>query len=169
MMMLTLPDFKERVMISNEIVKFSQVDPYGHLNASRYLEFMTNHRVEALVTQLECHTMDILKETGMGFVVTDARLKFRDAAICGEVLEVASWVVHHDSRSFNVKFVIASAESRRIKATGDFTFFSINVQTGKPGTIPAGLPSRSSENLLLKRPLAPDYVRTLKVPPGVDL
>lgn len=159
-MLLLLPEFKHRVLISHEKVKFSQVDPYGHLNANRYLEFMSNHRVDAAETNLECYTLDILKETGIGFAVTEAKLKFKSASYCSDTLEIASWLVEHNQKTFTVSFMISDLKSKVVKATADFNFIAIDVKSGRPGHMPEGLPSRSHENLLLKRPSLDEYLST---------
>ena len=70
-----IKDLQSRVLTSRERVKFSQVDPYGHLNAARYLEFMTNHRVEAAEQQLGCYTLDIVRDLKIAFVIADAHIK----------------------------------------------------------------------------------------------
>ena len=48
--MIDLPfaDYRRRVLVSRERVKFAHADPYGHLASGAYVDMVMSHRVEAL-------------------------------------------------------------------------------------------------------------------------
>lgn len=154
-------DFLNKVLISNERVHFSHVDPYGHLNTSKYVEFFLNHRIHAAEEQLHCFTMDIVKELSIGFVVQDINVRFVSPSFQGEVLEIASWVNSTSEYGFTLNMIIASEAKRKTKAIAKVQFVSVDMKTGRPTKLPDALPSRSSEALILTRPDSVSYKSTI--------
>jgi acyl-CoA thioester hydrolase len=167
--MIPVEDLKSCVLVSREKVKLSQVDPYGHLNAARYLEFMVNHRVEAAEDQLSCLTLDLLRELKIAFVVSDARVQYLRPSHCGEELEIASWINAVSEHGFALTILITGSQSRHAKSVGSIEFRSICAASGKPSVMPASLPSRATEDLVSRCPTVDAYKKTVKVPHGVLL
>jgi len=158
---ISFPDFLNRVLISNERVHFSHVDPYGHLNTSKYIEFFLNHRIHAAEEQLKCFTMDIAKELSIGFVVQDINVRFVSPSFQGEVLEIASWVSSISEYGFNLNLIMASESKRKTKAVAKVQFVSVDMKNGRPIKLPDALPSRSLESLILTRPDSSSYKTTV--------
>ena len=154
-------DFFNKVLISSERVHFSHVDPYGHLNTSRYIEFFLNHRIHAAEEQIKCYTMDIVKELSLGFVVRDLNVRFVSPSFQGEVLEIASWVRLVTEQSFELSLVAASLAKRHAKAVARIEFVSVDMKTGRPTKIPNSLPSRSSDNPISRLPSSSTYLATI--------
>ena len=159
---ISLEDFKNRVLTSQERVHFTFVDPYGHLNANRYLEFILNHRIAAAEEQLQCVTMDIAKEMKIGFVVSDVTLKYLSPAFLGEELEIASWVTEVLAQGFKISAVISSAKTKKVKLSACLEFKSVGAADGRLTEMPTALPTRSEERLIESRPLASEYVSTIR-------
>lgn len=168
-LMIPVEALKSCVLVSREKVKFSQVDPYGHLNAARYLEFMVNHRIEAAEDQLACMTMDLLRDLKIAFVVSDARVQYLRPSLCGEELEIASWLEAVSDHGFSLTVLISSSQSRHAKSVGKIEFRSVCATNGKPSVMPASLPSRATEDVVSRCPTVESYKTTVKVPAGVLL
>lgn len=158
---ISFPTFLNKVLTSNERVQFSHVDPYGHLNSSKYVEFFLNHRIHAAEEQLKCFTMDIVKELSIGFVVQDINIRFLSPSFQGEVLEIASWVSSISEFGFTLNMIMASETKRKAKAIAKVKFVSIEMKTGRPIKLPEALPSRSTESLIITRPDSNTYISTL--------
>lgn len=158
---ISFSDFLNKVLISNERVHFSHVDPYGHLNTSKYIEFFLNHRIHAAEEQLKCSTMDIVKDLSTGFVVQDINVRFLNPSFQGEVLEIASWVSSINEYSFTLNIIMASEAKRKAKALAKVQFVSVDMKTGRPTKLPEALPSRSTESLIHTRPDSNTYKSTI--------
>lgn len=158
---ISFPDFLNKVLISNERVQFSHVDPYGHLNTSKYVEFFLNHRIHAAEEQLQCYTMDIVKELSVGFVVQDINVRFVSPSFQGEVLEIASWVSSIGEYGFTLNMIMASEAKRKAKAIAKVQFVAVDMKTGRPTELPETLPSRSADSPILTRPDANTYKHTI--------
>jgi YbgC/YbaW family acyl-CoA thioester hydrolase len=160
--MISLEDLKSSVLISKEKVKFSYIDPYGHMNSARYLELMANHRVEAAEEQLGCYTHDLLHKCNLAFVIAEVKVQYLRSSICGEELEIASWIEAISEKGFSLKVLIISAKSRKIKSIGDIEFRSVRAADGKPAIMPTSLPSRGTTEILTSCPTVGSYKRTLE-------
>ncbi|MES2855773.1 MAG: thioesterase family protein [Bdellovibrionota bacterium] len=165
MTQLPLTDFVGRVVTSSERVQFSQVDPYGHLNASRYSEFFVNHRITAVEDQLQVSTVDLAKNLNVGFFV--ARLDIRYLAPCflGEICEIASWVQTLSDGGFDLHITLIGLKNRKVRASGVMEIKTVDASTGKPVRCPAALPSRATTNVLAERPTSTEYLATLQTSP----
>lgn len=67
-------------------VRFSEIDPYGHVNHAVYLTYFEQARCEALIA---CGLpIDVMAERGYQLVVTHIDIQYRRAAGPGERLTV---------------------------------------------------------------------------------
>lgn len=67
-------------------VRFTELDPYGHVNHAQYISYFEHGRTEALeAVGLGLHEM---AEHGVQVVVMELTAKYKAAAVAGDVLEV---------------------------------------------------------------------------------
>ena len=67
-------------------VRFSELDPYGHVNHAVYVMYFEVARTEALAF---CGVpLDRMAEEGFQFVVTEVKLRYKRAAVVSEELTV---------------------------------------------------------------------------------
>jgi YbgC/YbaW family acyl-CoA thioester hydrolase len=154
---ISIQDFIGRVFTSDERVQFSQVDPYGHLNSSRYCEFVVNHRIVALADQLKFDTLDIMKLQGVAFVVSRLDIRYLLPSFLGEKLEIASWIDSIHKSGFEVRVLICG-EDKKIRAATVMEVRTVDAKTGKPVRCPETLPTRGEASLLTERPTSESYL-----------
>lgn len=155
-------DLLNLVLVTNERVQFSHIDPYGHLNAAKYLEFFLNHRIHAAEELLQCHTMDIVKQLGVGFVVQDLAIKYLSPTFQSEVLEIGSWVEGKSPNGFTLILVASGSRKRRAKAIAKIQFVSVDVKTGKVTELPNSLPIRTDDYKTGNFKKPEEYVGTIE-------
>jgi acyl-CoA thioesterase FadM len=166
MVELPMTDFIGRVLVTRERVKFHQADPYGHLNAGQYVSMLMGHRVEALHDQLRCSVTSWAQTLKVGYVLRDLAVEFRLPALVGDFLEVASWGYLLEPDGFRARFVIIGEKDRAARALGTMRFMTVHAETGRRIPAPATLPSEAGENLLLTRPTAAEYLKSVKNVPA---
>ena len=166
MVELPMADFIGRVLVTRERVKFHQADPYGHLNAGQYVSLVMGHRVEALQDQLRCDVAHWVQKLKVGYFLRDISVEFLVPAMVGDFLEVASWGFQLEPDGFRARFAIVGEKDRAARALGTMRFVTVNVDTGRKAPPPASLPSDADENLLLTRPTAAEYLRSVKNVPS---
>lgn len=164
--MIPLPDFVDRVLTTRERIQFSFADPYGHLNSAKYLELMLNHRLHAADEQLSCHAMDIAKKLGIGFATATVDLRFVSPCRVGEWVELASWVSTHDTSGFTLSLIMVGEKSRKVKATAEVRFASINLSSNASCPMPEALPTRAQAGVITERPEKRAYLATIQASSG---
>jgi acyl-CoA thioester hydrolase len=71
-------------------VRWSELDPYGHVNHAAYLTYLEQARIDAL--ESIGWGMGAIEQAGFRVVVVQADLRFRRAAVAGDDLIIASWI-----------------------------------------------------------------------------
>jgi YbgC/YbaW family acyl-CoA thioester hydrolase len=158
-----IASLKDRVFTSRERVGFSHLDPNGHLNAVRAIEFATNHRGMAVEDQIKWSLVKLAMEKGLTFFMSDIQTNFVAPARLHEWLEIASWASEIEKDRFKLKALLLNAESKKIRATFNIGFVCINIKTGRPCPLPEMLESDSDVDLVPERPLVQDYLASLKI------
>ena len=160
--MIDLPfsDFRHRVLVSRERVKFADSDPYGHLASGRYVDMIMSHRVEALEDLLG---FSIMKSAGSGvaFPARNIEVSYLRAAFVGETLEVGSWLEELGTSSFEVRAIVSGAIDRKARAVARVHFVTIDSRSGKPVPVPVSLPSSASSNALPQLPTLTTYASAI--------
>lgn len=67
-------------------IRFSELDPYGHVNHAMYLTYFETARIEAL-TSVGCG-LDRLQTDGFHLIVVEVGLRYARPATFGQVLRV---------------------------------------------------------------------------------
>jgi YbgC/YbaW family acyl-CoA thioester hydrolase len=149
---LPIEDFRGKLFESEEVVFFSYVDAYGHLNSAKYLEMVLNHRVHALEKSIQCFTMDLLKVTGIGLVIANSNVNYIKPSFQSEALSIQSWVNEIQEASFVVEFQILEKKSKQLRANGSLKCVSVDLRTHKTCPLPKFMPSRGNKEDLLNLP-----------------
>jgi len=161
MVLVPSKDFINRVVLSDERVLFSFVDPFGHLNTSRYVEMFVNHRILAPDEQAGISTMALHKDLKISMVFHEVQAKFLVPALLGEHLHIASWVASIHETGFAIRGVIFGAKDSRVKATLGADLRSVSAETGRPVPLPKEVPCREG-GLLEKLPQKDEYLKGIK-------
>ena len=116
-------------MISRTLIKVRSyhLDAYGHVNNSRYLEFLEEGRW-ALVD----NTIDLaeIQRLGLGFVVVNININYRRPAGLDTVLEIRSSVSRVKEKSAVIHQEVGIEGGEAVFADADVTFVMIDMKTG---------------------------------------
>jgi YbgC/YbaW family acyl-CoA thioester hydrolase len=160
--MIDLPlfDFRGRVLVSRERVKFTDADPYGHLASGAYVDMIMSHRVEVLEDLVG---FSILRYAGSGvaFPARNIAVAYLRPAFVGELLELGSWIEDLGSSSFELRAVVAGATDRAVRALATIHFVTVDAKTGRTVPSPATLPSSATSNPFPQLPTSVAYRDTL--------
>lgn len=160
--MIDLPfaDFRRRVLVSRERVKFAHADPYGHLASGAYVDMIMSHRVEAL-DDLVGFSIMRYAGSGVAFPARNVEVTYLRPAFVGETLEVGSWIEELGTSSFEVRAIVSGANDRRVRALAKVHFVTVDAKSGKPVAVPDALPSSSGANPLDSLPTLAAYQGTV--------
>lgn len=115
-------------------VRFYELDPYGHLNHSAFIQFFEVGRVELL--ESVGLGLDVFAEKGFQFVVTNIETTFEKPVVAGDVVTVETEVLELRRAS--------SRWRQRLVRDGEIVArqvirAAITDTTGKPVRAPADL------------------------------
>jgi thioesterase-3 len=109
--------------MSNQIthitVRGYHLDLYGHVNNSRYLEFLEEARWQMFEKQLESGTFH---EQGLQCVIVNININYRRPAVLGEILEIKSEYKKIGNRSITLNQTIRLKGKDTVIADADVTY-----------------------------------------------
>lgn len=100
-------------------VRFSELDPYNHVNHAVYLTYFEHARVEALAS-VDLAMQD-MAAAGYQFVVTDLSVRFRRAAEAGQTLVVETSVseIRRASSVWSQRIIDACSDDPAVYVTAE--------------------------------------------------
>lgn len=107
-------------------VRFNDLDPYGHVNNTNYLDFMEYARSNSFGDMVE----NGLKN-GIWYIVANIEISYKKPILYGEKAIVTVWVSSAKGARFTINYVIHNGEGK-IFAEAKSVHAAINSQTGAP-------------------------------------
>lgn len=116
---------EDRIQIK---VRGYHLDLYGHVNNTRYLEFLEEARwtvKEKYFDFPETH------DEGFGIVVVNTNINYRNYAKLGDMLEIRTHLLKISTKSAILRHEIYLADSDKLIADADVTFVIVNRHNGR--------------------------------------
>jgi YbgC/YbaW family acyl-CoA thioester hydrolase len=115
-------------------VRFSDLDPYGHVNSTHYLDYVISARWAFARDNLKV-TERSLSEKKVGFYLAKAQMAFK-RPIAGGTIVARSHVQEIAEAKLFVPFEIRSADGATLHSDGVLEFLVIDLTTNKPISCP---------------------------------
>lgn len=117
-------------------IRFDDLDPYGHVNAGRYLDLIASSRFHFAAKHQGLDSAT-LAERRCGWFLKHVDYTYRRPIVGTCSVVVNSWLkeVPHDSR-FEVMFNIKDEHDSKVHAEGRLTYVTIDLATNKPSPLP---------------------------------
>lgn len=109
------------------------LDLYGHVNNTRYLEFLEEAR---WTIKEKYFDFPATHDEGFGFVVVNTNINYRHPAELGDVLEIRTNISKIGTKSACFRHTVYLANSETVIADAEVTFVIIDRNTNK--AIPIG-------------------------------
>jgi len=124
--MSTLPS----LLKSNYRVRFTECDPFGHLNNSRYVDYMLNAREDHLRDGYALLLSDFLKQ-GIYWVVSGHEIQYKRPAIYNEVVCIVSALIEAGEQHLRVESQMWNETQTELKAVLWTRFTVVDAKTGR--------------------------------------
>ncbi|HYF30727.1 MAG TPA: acyl-CoA thioesterase [Chitinophagaceae bacterium] len=111
-------------------IRFNDCDPFGHLNNSRYIDYMLNAREDHL-KQFHQLSLDTFYKQGFGWVVTGHEIFFLRPANYNETVVIQSDLLEVDDPHLLVEMRMLDETRTTLKAILWTRFASVNIKTGR--------------------------------------
>ena len=115
---------------SSYTIRFNDCDPFGHLNNSKYIDYMLNAREDHL-KEFHQLNLDEFYKQGIGWVVTGHEILFLRPANYNETVVIQSDLLQAGEADLLVEMRMFDESKTILKAILWTSFACVNIQTGR--------------------------------------
>ena len=129
----------EKVPTTKSLVRFSDCDPFNHLNNSKYIDYFLNAREDQLLQYYHFSVFNYSRSTGFGWVVGQHEIVYLKPAFTMETVLIESMIIKWGERDILVEFKMWDQERIKLKSLMWTKFFYYNLATQKSAVHPDDL------------------------------
>lgn len=115
---------------SNYKIRFADCDMYGHLNNSRFLDYMIDAREDHLMQAYNFNFQKYYTE-GIGWVVSNHEISYVKPAYYNEIVNIQSSLFHLDESLLKIEIVMMNQHQSQVKSLLWTNLVPINLKNGK--------------------------------------
>lgn len=115
---------------SKDKIRFTDCDMFGHLNNSRYLDYLINAREDHLK---EFYNFDFNQyfKNNLGWVISNHEILYIKPAIYNEIVTIQSTLLNLNIEQLHIETIMMSEDENQIKAIMRSKLVPINLNNGK--------------------------------------
>lgn len=102
--------------ISKAVIRFQDCDPFGHLNNSKYLDYMINAREDHLIKEYDLDIFMMARHEGKSWVVGHSEIVYMKPAFVMEEVKIQSRLIEFTERYVRAEMVMLDREEEQVKA-----------------------------------------------------
>jgi len=121
-----------RIWESKVLIRFSDCDPFNHLNNARYIDYFINAREDHIMTNMNFHIYHYAAQTGMGWVVSKNQIAYLKPAFLMETVIIDSTALYIGDKEVLVEMKMWDERKDKLKAVLWSNFVHINMKTQRP-------------------------------------
>ena len=145
----------EKTPVSQYKIRFSDCDPFGHLNNARYLDYFLNAREDHLKEVYQLDLSDYYKQ-GISWLVGSHEIQYLKPAHYSETVAIQTSLIRAEADLLLVEMAMADPNSKQLKALCWTRFIPVNLKTGRRENHPEAFMSfaKSIENRITETQLS---------------
>ena len=120
-------------------IRFIDCDPIGHLNNSKYLDYMLNAREDHVEDNYGFTYQDIIKQTGSTWVTIQNEIAYLKEVRYNTTVEITSKIIEIGSRTSTVEIIMKNPDTGLVNAVLWTTVIFFNLTTRKADVLPEHL------------------------------
>ncbi len=117
------------IKITEIVVRGYHVDLYGHVNNTRYLEFLEEARWQFAEGHLD---LGKWQEQGIGFSIVNITINYRRPAFMGDILQIRTRLSKLGKTSGTIHHEIVNKGTEDVVTDADITFVMVDAEKNKP-------------------------------------
>ena len=114
-------------------IRFTDCDPFGHLNNARYIDYFLNAREDHLKDEYQLDLSDFY-EQGVSWLVAGHEISYLRPANYSERVYIKSALINVTPGSLIVEMIMLDEKQTHLKALMWTSFIHVNAKTGKKET-----------------------------------
>ncbi|MCO6461477.1 MAG: acyl-CoA thioesterase [Saprospiraceae bacterium] len=120
-----------KIFSSEELIRFSDCDPMGHLNNMRYLDYFLNAREDHLLKYGNFDIYRHMKETGNAWVMFQNKITYLKPVFYNNNVTITSQVIAFSPKSIKVEMQMKDTKSGDLKCILWMIAVYFNIQSNK--------------------------------------
>jgi acyl-CoA thioester hydrolase len=120
-----------KVWESKCLIRFSDCDPFNHLNNARYIDYFINAREDHIMTHMNFNIYHFAAEHGTGWVVGKNQIVYLKPAFLMETVVIDSTLLKLSDRDVLVEMKMWNEQKNKLKSVLWSNFVHINMKTQK--------------------------------------
>ncbi len=120
-------------------IRFIDCDPIGHLNNSKYLDYMLNAREDHVEDYYGFTYQEIIKQTGCTWVTVQNEIAYLREVRYNDIVEITSKIIELGNRTSTVEIIMKNPKTGLVNAVLWTTVIFFNLKTRKTETLPEHL------------------------------
>ena len=125
----------EKILSTEYTIRFSDCDPFGHLNNARYIDYFLNAREDHLKKYYDFELVRYA-HLALSWVVNSHEIIYVRPAAYNEQVVIRSSLLKATSSSVHVEMIMMNAGTTQVKALMWTKFTIVNLKTGKKANHP---------------------------------
>ena len=117
---------------SKILIRFSDCDPFNHLNNARYIDYFINAREDHLMANLNFSIYHFAAEYGLGWVVSKNQIVYLKPAFLAETVVIDSALLRLGVTDLLVEMRMWNERKDKLKSVFWMHLVHINIKTQKP-------------------------------------
>lgn len=121
---------KNNILQSDYVVRFSDCDPFQHLNNSKYVDYFLNAREDHLRSAYNID-LAVLASQGQAWVVKNHTISYLRPAFYNEPISIQSMLLGVTEDTLLLEMIMLDRDKKQLKAIMHTEFVSISPGNGK--------------------------------------
>ena len=106
----------DKIIESKVKIRFPDCDPFNHLNNSKYIDYIINAREDQLLNFYDFDVHKLVKEQGIGWVVSQNQIAYLYPATLMETVVIQSQLLSFTDKSLVVEAIMLDENKTNLKA-----------------------------------------------------
>jgi YbgC/YbaW family acyl-CoA thioester hydrolase len=106
----------KKVLESNMKIRFHDCDPFGHLNYSRYIDYIITARGDQLIDNYDFDIYKLAEEKGLGWVTAQTQISYLAPAYLMEEVCIQTQLLAYSQKSLMLEGTMWNKKKTAIKA-----------------------------------------------------
>ena len=116
---------------SERIIRFQDCDPYGHLNNSKYIDYMINVREDHLIEEYDLNVFRMAHIEKRSWLVGQSEIAYLKPSVVMEKVIIQTRLIDFSDRFVQAEMVMYDKRKSHVKAVLWTKFFHFDFKLGK--------------------------------------
>lgn len=120
----------QKVLENKTKIRFSDCDPFNHLNNSRYIDYFMYAREDQLLLHYDFDLYKLARERGIGWVVAQNQIAYLNPALLMETVVIQTRLLAYGNKNITFEAVMWNEDKTLVKSVlwSDLIHYNLKTQ-----------------------------------------